>query len=163
MAIRRDRQALLLECGPRILQLEYGRFRIAGDDRAHGKVAESEVTVACSARSAFRQRQMAQRFEPDVANLVELRSRHNRVNIKLAVLAGGQSQFPVWFSNLMIALNISVGGAILFTLLALFARQRQDAQAALRAEHERAEGDEIDRHQDPGANRDDAGAIDDAA
>ena len=56
------------------------------------------------------------------------------------VLAGGENQFPVWFSNLMIGLNISVGGATMFILLALFAKQRADAQSALRAEHERAEG-----------------------
>jgi guanylate cyclase len=57
-----------------------------------------------------------------------------------ALIAGGQSQFPVWFTNLMIALNITVGGATMFTLLAIFAKQREDAQGALRAEHERAEG-----------------------
>jgi adenylate cyclase len=49
------------------------------------------------------------------------------------------SPFPDWFSSLMLALNISVGGTVVFTLLALFAKQRQDAQAALRVEHERAE------------------------
>ena len=39
----------------------------------------------------------------------------------------------------MLALNISVGGTIVFTLLALFAKQRQDALRALRSEQERSE------------------------
>jgi adenylate cyclase len=50
------------------------------------------------------------------------------------------SPVPEWFSTLMLLLNISVGGSIVFTLLALFAQQRLDALAALRTEHERAEG-----------------------
>jgi guanylate cyclase len=57
-----------------------------------------------------------------------------------AIVLGAPSPLPVWFSNLMLALNISVGGALVFTLLAIFAKQREDAQAALHAEHERAEG-----------------------
>jgi class 3 adenylate cyclase len=40
----------------------------------------------------------------------------------------------------MLGLNITVGGATMFILLALFAQQRADAQGALRVEHERAEG-----------------------
>ena len=43
-------------------------------------------------------------------------------------LTGGLSQLPRWFSTTMIALNVVVGGAVMFTLLAVFARQRQDAQ-----------------------------------
>jgi guanylate cyclase len=39
----------------------------------------------------------------------------------------------------MLALNISVSGMIVFTLLALFAKQRQDALAGLRNAQERAE------------------------
>ena len=39
----------------------------------------------------------------------------------------------------MLALNICVGGAIVFTLLALFAKQRQDALVGLRTAQERAE------------------------
>ena len=39
----------------------------------------------------------------------------------------------------MLALNISVSGVIVFTLLALFAKQRQDALAGLRVAQERAE------------------------
>jgi guanylate cyclase len=57
----------------------------------------------------------------------------------MAILLGGQSPLPGWFSSLMLALNITVGGTIVFTLLALFAKQRQDALAALHVEHERAE------------------------
>jgi adenylate cyclase len=56
-----------------------------------------------------------------------------------AALLGWPSPLPEWFSNVMLALNISVGGLIVFTLLALFAKQRQEALAALRVEHKRAE------------------------
>ena len=56
-----------------------------------------------------------------------------------ASLLGGQSPLPEWFSNLMLGLNVSVGGLIVFTLLALFAQQRRDALAALRIEQEKAE------------------------
>ena len=55
-------------------------------------------------------------------------------------LLGFQSPLPVWFTNLMLGLNIAVGGTIVFTLLALFAKQREDAVGALRREQERAEG-----------------------
>ena len=55
------------------------------------------------------------------------------------IALGIPNPLPEWFSSLMLALNITVGGTIVFTLLALFAKQRDDAQAALRAEHERAE------------------------
>jgi guanylate cyclase len=47
---------------------------------------------------------------------------------------------PVWFTSTMLALNIAVGGAIVFTLLAVFARERRDALAALRVEQAKAEG-----------------------
>lgn len=43
-------------------------------------------------------------------------------------LTGGLSPLPRWFSTTMLALNVVVGGAVVFTLLAVFARQRQDAQ-----------------------------------
>ena len=46
----------------------------------------------------------------------------------LGELTGGLSQLPRWFSTTMIALNVVVGGAVVFTLLAVFAKQRQDAQ-----------------------------------
>ena len=52
---------------------------------------------------------------------------------------GFESPLPGWFTNLMLGLNIAVGGTMVFTLLALFARQREDALAALRHEQERAE------------------------
>jgi len=56
-----------------------------------------------------------------------------------AALLGTVSPMPAWFSAVMLALNITVGGTIVFTLLALFARQREEALAALRIEQERAE------------------------
>ena len=37
------------------------------------------------------------------------------------------SPVPEWFSTLMLVLNVAVGGTIVFTLLALFAKQRHDA------------------------------------
>jgi len=43
-------------------------------------------------------------------------------------LTGGLSQLPRWFSATMLALNVIVGGAVVFALLAVFARQRRDAQ-----------------------------------
>jgi adenylate cyclase len=52
---------------------------------------------------------------------------------------GITSPLPAWFRSTMLALNVVVGGTIVFTLLALFAKQRQDAVIALRSEQERAE------------------------
>jgi guanylate cyclase len=49
------------------------------------------------------------------------------------------SVLPAWFLSTMLALNVVVGGTIVFTLLALFAKQRQDALVALRSEQARAE------------------------
>lgn len=46
---------------------------------------------------------------------------------------------PRWFTTTMLGLNVAVGGTIVFTLLAVFARQRRDALAALREEQARAE------------------------
>jgi adenylate cyclase len=46
---------------------------------------------------------------------------------------------PTWFTSTMLALNIAVGGTIVFTLLAIFASQRRDALAALRQEQAKAE------------------------
>ena len=43
-------------------------------------------------------------------------------------VTGGLSTLPRWFSTTMLALNVVVGGAVVFTLLAVFARQRADAQ-----------------------------------
>jgi len=46
---------------------------------------------------------------------------------------------PGWFTSTMLALNIAVGGTIVFTLLAVFAGERRDALAALRQEQAKAE------------------------
>jgi len=46
---------------------------------------------------------------------------------------------PSWFTSTMLALNIAVGGTIVFTLLAVFASQRGDALEALRQEQAKAE------------------------
>ena len=46
---------------------------------------------------------------------------------------------PEWFTTTMLALNIAVGGTIVFTLLAVFAKERRDALAALRQEQAKAE------------------------
>jgi len=46
---------------------------------------------------------------------------------------------PPWFSTLMLVLNVAVGGSTVFTLLAIFAKQRHDALAALRVEQDKAE------------------------
>jgi adenylate cyclase len=54
-------------------------------------------------------------------------------------LWGGPSNLPGWFTTTMLALNIVVGGTIVFTLLALFARQRRDALGALKIEQAKTE------------------------
>jgi guanylate cyclase len=54
-------------------------------------------------------------------------------------LVGGVPPVPQWFTSTMLALNIAVGGTIVFTLLAVFARQRRDALAALQDEQARSE------------------------
>ena len=46
----------------------------------------------------------------------------------LGELTGGLSRLPTWFSTTMLALNVVVGGTVVFILLAVFAQQRQDAQ-----------------------------------
>ena len=46
---------------------------------------------------------------------------------------------PTWFTTTMLALNITVGGTIVFTLLAVFASQRREALAALRVEQAKSE------------------------
>jgi guanylate cyclase len=46
---------------------------------------------------------------------------------------------PGWFTSTMLALNIVVGGTIVFTLLAVFASQRRQALLALREEQAKAE------------------------
>jgi guanylate cyclase len=52
---------------------------------------------------------------------------------------GAVSPLPAWFTSTMLAMNIAVGGTMVFTLLALFAQQRQDALSALRVEQAKAE------------------------
>ncbi len=47
--------------------------------------------------------------------------------------------FPDWFAPLMIALNVTFAGTVVFGLLAQFVRQREEALAALHIEQERAE------------------------
>jgi adenylate cyclase len=54
-------------------------------------------------------------------------------------ITGGISELPGWFQTTMIALNVTVAGAILFTLLAVFAQQRENALAALRTEQAKSE------------------------
>jgi adenylate cyclase len=49
------------------------------------------------------------------------------------------ADFPPWFPTTMLALNIVGAGAIAFTLLASFAKQRNEALAALRVEQEKSE------------------------
>jgi len=46
---------------------------------------------------------------------------------------------PDWFTSTMLAMNIAVGGTMVFTLLALFAKQRNEALAALRVEQAKAD------------------------
>jgi guanylate cyclase len=55
------------------------------------------------------------------------------------LLGGVSPTVPEWFTSTMLALNVMVGGTIVFTLLAVFAAQRRNALAALRAEQARAE------------------------
>src|SRR3954452_135215 len=53
--------------------------------------------------------------------------------------AGGRSILPAWFESTMVALNVTVAGAIVFLLLVLFVRQREVALADLRVEQDKAE------------------------
>jgi class 3 adenylate cyclase len=46
---------------------------------------------------------------------------------------------PRWLTTTMLGLNVAIGGAIVFTLLAAFARQRRDALDALRIEQAKAD------------------------
>ncbi len=54
-------------------------------------------------------------------------------------VAGAGPPLPAWFAPTMIALNVTVAGTVVFGLLALFVRQREEALAALRVEQDRAE------------------------
>ena len=49
------------------------------------------------------------------------------------------SPLPEWFSGMLLALNVVVGGTIFFTLLAMFAKQREEALTALQSEQQRSE------------------------
>jgi adenylate cyclase len=49
------------------------------------------------------------------------------------------ADLPVWFTSTMLALNVIGTAAIAFTVLASFAKERNEALRALRAEHARAE------------------------
>src|SRR4051812_45282787 len=55
------------------------------------------------------------------------------------LLGGVTPAPPTWFTSAMLALNVTVGGTMVFTLLALFANQRRDALGALRTEQAKAE------------------------
>jgi guanylate cyclase len=55
------------------------------------------------------------------------------------LLGGVSPAVPEWFTSTMLALNVTVGGTILFTLLAVFSVERRNALAALREEQARAE------------------------
>ena len=54
-------------------------------------------------------------------------------------LTGGESALPAWFESTMIALNVTIGGTVVFMLLVQFVRQREEAVAALRIEQDRSE------------------------
>ncbi|HJR92673.1 MAG TPA: adenylate/guanylate cyclase domain-containing protein [Acidimicrobiia bacterium] len=55
------------------------------------------------------------------------------------IALGIQSPLPTSVSSTLLALNVTVGGTMFFTLLALFAKQREEALAALRSEQQRSE------------------------
>ena len=57
----------------------------------------------------------------------------------LGSIVGPVAPVPALFANVILGLNVAVGGTVFFTLLALFAKQREDALGALRSEQERAE------------------------
>src|SRR4029079_1710607 len=54
-------------------------------------------------------------------------------------LAVGRSNLPAWFESAMIALNVTVTGAVVFGLLVAFVRQREEVLVALHAEQDKAE------------------------
>jgi len=57
----------------------------------------------------------------------------------LGEVTGGLPPVPTGFTTTMLALNVVVGGTVVFTLLAIFAKQRQEAMSALRIEQDKAE------------------------
>jgi len=54
-------------------------------------------------------------------------------------LQGATAPVPRWFADVILGLNVVVGGSVFFALLAVFAKQRGDAMSALESEHQRAE------------------------
>ena len=54
-------------------------------------------------------------------------------------IVGPVSTLPVWFTSTMLGLNVAVGGAFVFILLATFLGQRDRAMGALAREQERSE------------------------
>jgi adenylate cyclase len=57
----------------------------------------------------------------------------------VGTVIGPIAPVPAWFANVILGLNVVVGGTVFFALLAIFSKQREDALVALREEHERAE------------------------
>ncbi len=57
----------------------------------------------------------------------------------IGIALGIPSPIPESVSGVLLALNVTVGGTMFFTLLALFAKQREEALTALRAERQRSE------------------------
>ena len=57
----------------------------------------------------------------------------------LGSILGPTTPLPTWFTNTMLALNVAVGGTFVFTLLAIFSHQLQEALRALRSAQEQAE------------------------
>jgi adenylate cyclase len=57
----------------------------------------------------------------------------------LGAVVGPVSSLPAWFTTIMLALNVTVGGTFAFALLAVFANQLQEALTALRGAQEQAE------------------------
>jgi adenylate cyclase len=54
-------------------------------------------------------------------------------------IVGPVSTLPEWFTSTMLGLNVSLGGTIVFVLIATFLRQRDRATDALEREQERSE------------------------
>src|SRR5438034_1303491 len=69
--------------------------------------------------------------------------RHKKALLVLLGILGEvlfpDADVPVWFTTTMLALNVVGTGSIAFTLLASFAKQRNAALTALRAEQEKSE------------------------
>jgi adenylate cyclase len=57
----------------------------------------------------------------------------------VGAIVGPVTTLPTWFTSTMLALNVTVGGTFVFTLLAVYAHQLQQALTALRGAQEQAE------------------------